>query len=96
VEDLHLKGLVKHRRLARSFADASLGTLRQLLEAKVAQRGGKVIKVDRFFPSSKTCHCCGWRWEAMTLKDRLFVCQNPACPYEQFAQDRDHNAGQNV
>jgi putative transposase len=96
VEDLHLKGLLKNRRLARSFADASLGTLRRLLEAKVAQRGGQVIKVDRFFPSSKTCHCCGWTWEAMTLKDRIFVCQNPACPYYQFPQDRDHNAGQNV
>ncbi|GHO49814.1 RNA-guided endonuclease InsQ/TnpB family protein [Ktedonospora formicarum] len=96
VEDLHLKGLLKNRRLARSFADASLGTLRRLLEAKAAQRGGEVIKVDRFFPSSKTCHCCGWTWKGMTLKDRLFVCQNPACPYEQFGQDRDHNASQNV
>ena len=32
----------------------------------------------------------------MTLKDRVFVCQNPTCPYDQFPQDRDHNAGQNV
>ena len=96
VEDLHLKGLLKNRRLARSFSDASLGTLRRLLEAKVAQRSGQVIKVDRFFPSSKTCHCCGWSWENMTLKDRVFVCQNPACPYYLFPQDRDHNAGQNV
>ncbi|EFH80260.1 RNA-guided endonuclease InsQ/TnpB family protein [Ktedonobacter racemifer] len=96
VEDLHLKGLLKNRRLARSFADASLGTLRRLLEAKAAQRGGQIIKVGRFFPSSKTCHCCGWTWEAMTLKDRIFVCQNSACPYDQFPQDRDHNAGQNV
>ncbi|GHO72937.1 transposase [Ktedonobacter sp. SOSP1-85] len=96
VEDLHLKGLLRNRRLARSFADASLGTLRRLLEAKAAQRGGQIIKVGRFFPSSKTCHCCGWTWEAMRLKDRIFVCQNPACPYDQFPQDRDYNAGQNV
>jgi putative transposase len=96
VEDLHLKGLLKNRRLARSFSDASLGTLRRLLEAKAAQRGGLVIKVDRFFPSSKTCHSCRWTWEAMTLKDRLFVCQNPACPSYQFSQDRDHNAAQNI
>ncbi len=96
VETLNLKGLLKNRRLARSFSDASLGTLRRLLEAKVAQRGGQVIKVDRFFPSSKTCHCCGWKWKDMTLKDRVFVCQNPSCPYCQFPQDRDHNAGQNV
>jgi IS605 OrfB family transposase len=96
LETLSLKGLFKNRRLARSFSDASLGTLRRLLEAKVIQRGGQVIKVDRFFPSSKTCHCCGWKWEDMTLKDRVFVCQNPSCPYDQFPQDRDHNAGQNV
>jgi putative transposase len=96
VESLHLRGLLKNRRLARSFADASLGTLRRLLEAKVAQRGGQVIKVDRFFPSSKTCHCCGWTWENMTLNDRIFVCQNSSCPYYQLPQDRDHNAGQNV
>jgi putative transposase len=96
VETLSLKGLFKNRRLARSFSDASLGTLVRLLEAKVAQRVGQVIKVDRFFPSSKTCHCCGWKWEDMTLKDRMFVCQNPSCPYVQFPQDRDHNAGQNV
>jgi len=96
VESLNLKGLLKNRRLARSFSDASLGTLVRLLEAKVAQRGGQVIKVGRFFPSSKTCHCCGWKWDQMTLKDRVFVCQNPTCPYDQFPQDRDHNAGQNV
>jgi putative transposase len=96
VEHLHLKGLLKNRRLARSFSDASLGTLVRLLEAKVESHGGLVIKVNRFFPSSKTCHCCGWKWEDMALKDRIFVCQNPQCPYYQFAQDRDHNAGQNV
>src|SRR5512135_328264 len=55
VETLNLTGLLKNRRLARFFADASLGTLRRLLEAKVTQRGGQVIKVGRFFPSSKTC-----------------------------------------
>ncbi|HEX4205903.1 MAG TPA: transposase [Ktedonobacteraceae bacterium] len=96
VENLHLKGLLKNRRLARAFSDASLGTLVRLLEVKATQRGGQVIKVDRFFPSSKTCHCCGWTWDQMTLKDRIFVCQNPSCPYFQFPQDRDHNAGHNV
>lgn len=96
VENLHLKGLLKNQRLARSFSDASLGTLIRLLEAKVIQRGGQVIKVGRFFPSSKTCHCCRWIWEDMALKDRIFVCQHPACPYYLFPQDRDHNAGQNV
>ena len=49
VETLNLKGLLKNRRLARSFSDASLGTFERLLETKVAERGGQVIKVDRFF-----------------------------------------------
>jgi putative transposase len=96
IEDLNLKGLLKNRRVSRAFSDAALGKVLSLLDAKVEQRGGQVIKVGRFFPSSKTCHCCGWKWETMTLKDRVFVCQNPSCPYYQFPQDRDHNAGQNI
>jgi putative transposase len=92
VEDLNLKGLLKNRKLARSFSDAALGKLFTLLVSKAKQRGGQVIKVDRFFPSSKTCHCCGWKWEAMQLSDRVFLCQNSDCAYYQFAQDRDHNA----
>jgi putative transposase len=96
IEDLNLKGLLKNRRLSRAFSDAALGKLLCLLDAKVEQRGGQVIKVGRFFPSSKTCHRCGWKWETMTLEDRVFVCQNPSCPYYQFPQDRDHNAGQNI
>jgi IS605 OrfB family transposase len=96
IEDLNLKGLLRNRKLARSFSDAALGKLLTLLTSKVEQCGGQIIKVDRFFPSSKTCHCCGWKWEDMTLKERVFVCQNPSCPYDQFPQDRDHNAGQNV
>jgi len=96
IENLNLTGMLKNRKLARSFSDAALGKLLNLLISKVERRGGQVVKVDRFFPSSKTCHCCGWKWEDMTLSDRVFVCQNPACPYAQFPQDRDHNAAQNV
>jgi putative transposase len=96
VEDLNLKGLLKNRKLARSFSDAALGKLLGFLMSKVEQRGGQVIKVDRFFPSSKTCHCCGWKWEGMELSDRVFLCQNPACVYYQFEQDRDYNAALNI
>jgi putative transposase len=92
IEDLNLKGLLKNRKLARSFSDAALGKLLELLASKVEQRGGQIIKVGRFFPSSKTCHSCGWKWEAMELSDRVFLCQNKRCAYYQFAQDRDHNA----
>jgi putative transposase len=92
IEDLNLKGLLKNRRLSRSFSDAALGKLLALLTSKVEQRGGQVVSVGRFFPSSKTCHCCSWKWEDMELSDRIFLCQNPTCAYYQFAQDRDHNA----
>src|SRR5947199_5004068 len=96
IEDLNLKGLLKNRKLARSFSDASLGKLLNLLHAKMEQCGGQVIKVDRFFPSSKTCQCCGWKWEGMQLSDRVFLCQNPKCSYYQFEQDRDYNASLNI
>jgi putative transposase len=92
IEDLNLKGLLKNRSLARSFSDAALGKLLTLLTRKVEQRGGQVIKVGRFFPSSKSCHDCGWKWEDMELSDRVFLCQNPICASDQFPQDRDHNA----
>ena len=96
MEDLNVKGLLKNRKLARSFSDAALGKLLSLLTSKVEQRGGQVIKVDRFFPSSKTCHGCGWKWEDMQLCDRVFLCQNPRCAYYQFEQDRDWNASLNI
>jgi putative transposase len=92
IENLNLKGMLKNRRLSRSFSDAALGKLLTLLTSKAEQRGGRVIKVGRFFPSSKTCHCCGWKWEDMELSDRVFLCQNPHCAYHLFPQDRDHNA----
>jgi putative transposase len=92
IEDLNIKGLFKNRRLSRSFSDAALGKLLTLLTSKVEQRGGQVIKVGRFFPSSKTCHSCGWKWEEMELSDRVFLCQNKNCACYQVAQDRDHNA----
>jgi len=96
VEDLNIKGLMKNRKLARSFSDAALGKLLTLLTSKVEQRGGVIVKINRFFPSSKLCHCCGWKWEEMELSDRLFLCQNPTCAYYQFPQDRDHNGSLNI
>ncbi len=96
IENLNLKGLLKNRCLSRSFSDAALGKLLTLLTSKVQQRGGKVIKVDRFFPSSKMCHVCGWKWETVDLSDRVFICQNPICAYHDVAQDRDHNAALNI
>ena len=59
VEDLHVKGLIRNRCLSRAFSDAAVGKLLDLLENKVAAQGSMLLKVDRFFPSSQLCHCCG-------------------------------------
>jgi putative transposase len=83
---LHVKGLMQNRKLALSFSDAALGKLLRLLESKV-------VKVDRFFPSSQLCHRCGWRWHEIQLSDRVFVCPNPTCLWQ---GDRDHNAALNL
>lgn len=93
VEDLHVKGLIRNRCLSRSFSDAAVGTLLDLLESKVPCQGGMLLKVDRFFPSSQLCHCCGTRKEDLTLGDRLFVCPNFDCGY---SGDRDENAALNL
>ena len=93
VEDLHVKGLIRNRCLSRSFSDAAVGKLLDLLESKVPHRGGMLVKVDRFFPSSQLCHGCGALREDLTLADRVFVCPNPDCGY---IGDRDENASWNI
>jgi transposase len=93
VEDLHVKGLIRNRCLSRSFSDASVGKLLDLLESKVPRQGGMLLKVDRFFPSSLLCHCCGARKDDLELSDRVFVCPDPDCGY---IGDRDENAALNL
>jgi len=93
VEDLHVKGLIRNRCLSRSFSDAAVGRLLALLESKVPRQGGMLLKVDRFFPSSQLCHCCGARKDDLTLADRVFVCPDPNCGY---VGDRDENASWNI
>jgi len=93
LEDLHVKGLIRNRCLSRSFSDAAVGKLLDLLENKVAAQGRMLLKVDRFFPSSQLCHCCGARKTDLQLADSVFVCPNPDCGY---IGDRDENASRNI
>jgi putative transposase len=71
IEDLNLRGMLKNRHLSRSLSDAALGKLLTLLTRKVERRGGQVILVGRYFPSSKTCHMCGWKWELRSVLPKL-------------------------
>jgi putative transposase len=93
VEDLHVKGLIRNRCLSRAFSDAAVGKLLDLLESKVAAQGSMLLKVDRFFPSSQLCHCCGARKTDLQLLDRVFMCPDPDCGY---TGDRDENASRNI
>src|ERR1700730_9683542 len=67
IEDLYVKGLIQNRCVSRSFSDAALGTLLDLLESKVPRAGGRLVKVGRFYPSSQLCHQCGSRRADLTL-----------------------------
>ena len=91
LEDLHVKGLFKNRKLARAMADAGLGQLLQFFETKLQAVGGQAIFVDRFFPSTKTCSGCGHVKKRMPLKYRTYCCLK--C---NLIIDRDLNAAINL
>jgi len=92
IEDLNLAGMAnKKSRLGRSVADASLGELRRQLEYKSADRGTTLVVVDRFYPSSKTCSCCGGVRAKLLLNTRVFECDTCGASI-----DRDVNAARNI
>ena len=91
IEDLNVSGMVKNRKLAKSISDASFAEFYAVLSYKAAWYGKEIVKVDRWFASSKTCSCCGWKNEKLTLSDRTFNCSS--CGLE---KDRDLNASENI
>ena len=91
VEDLHVAGMLRNRRLARHVADAAFGEIRRQLEYKAEWNGGRVIVADRWFASSKTCSGCGAVKTKLALSERTYVCT--ACG---LVMDRDVNAARNL
>jgi putative transposase len=91
LETLHVAGMVKNHNLARSLNDAAMSELHRQIGYKVARRGGTVIRVDRWAPTSKVCSGCGHRRDDMPLSVRSWTC--PECGSE---HDRDVNAAKNV
>lgn len=91
IEDLNVRGMLQNHRLARALSDVSLGAAARLLEKKAACQGKRVEKIDRWFPSSKTCSCCGHVQARMPLDMRNWTC--PSCG---TAHDRDVNAAVNI
>ena len=91
LEDLAVKNMVRNRRVAKAIADCGWRTFRAMLGYKAARYGRRVIVIDRWFPSSKTCSACGHVLAELGLKIRAWQC--PSCGTR---HDRDVNAAKNI
>ena len=91
IEDLNVAGMVKNHRLAKAVQDVSFYELRRQLEYKTARTGAKLHFVDRWYPSSKTCSNCGSVKAKLSLKERVYRCDECG-----FTIDRDLNAAINI
>ena len=90
IEDLNVSGMMKNRHLSRAVASQKFYEFRTRLKAKCAENGIELRIVDRWYPSSKLCHCCGSIKKDLKLSDRTYRCD---CGY---VEDRDFNASLNL
>jgi putative transposase len=91
IEDLNVKGMLENEKLARAISDVGFGMLRSQLEYKARRYGTQLTIADRWYPSSRLCSSCGWKNEALTLRDRKWVCAQCGAHH-----DRDLNAALNL
>ena len=90
IEDLNVSGMMKNKHLSKAVASQKFYEFRTKLQAKCKENGIELRVVDRWYPSSKTCHCCGAIRKDLKLSDRIFQCD---CGY---IEDRDFNAALNL
>ncbi|MGP9666770.1 RNA-guided endonuclease TnpB family protein [Psychrobacter sp. AOP31-A1-22] len=93
IEDLNVKGMVKNKKLAKAISDSSWSTFTTMLNYKAEWYGKKLIKVDRWYPSSKTCSGCG---HLLTKAELPLQVRSWDCPSCQQKHDRDINASINI
>jgi putative transposase len=91
METLGVKDMLEQKKLSRQISDASWGLLTQMLEYKCKWYGRELIKINQYYPSSKTCSGCGNVKETLLLSERVYKCGN--CGLE---IDRDKNAAKNI
>lgn len=91
VENLSVLGMVRNHKLAKAISDTGWGTFVNFLSYKLERKGGKLIEIDRFFPSSKLCSNCFYQVDEMPLGVREWT-----CPHCQTHHDRDGNAAANI
>ena len=90
VEDLHIKGMIKNKKLSRAISDSAWGSFLRVLTYKSKWHGKSVLYIGRFVASSKTCHMCGHKKDALPLKVREWTCMCGAL------HDRDINAARMI
>ena len=90
-EDLNVQGMLRNHKLAKAIADVGFHKFMNVLEDKARMNYKEVVKVDRWYASSKTCHECGYIYKGLTLSEREWKC--PACGMH---HDRDLNAARNI
>lgn len=90
IEDLNVSGMMKNRHLSKAVASQKFYEFKTKLKAKCDENGIELRIADRFYPSSKLCHCCGQIKKDLRLSDRIYKCD---CGY---ITDRDFNASLNL
>jgi putative transposase len=91
IEDLHVAGMLRNRRLARHIAGANWAEIRRQLIYKTGRAGADLLVADRWFASSKTCSGCGTAKTKLMLSERTYACKTCG-----LVLDRDHNAALNL
>jgi putative transposase len=91
VENLYVLGMVRNHKLAKAISDVGWGMFVNFLDYKLQQKGGKLVEIDRWFPSSKLCSHCFYQVEEMPLEVREWTCPNCNTKH-----DRDGNAAYNI
>ena len=90
-EDLNVKGMLKNHKLAKSIQDVSFGNFCNMIAYKAIEQHRQYIKIGTYYPSSKLCHYCGFKYKGLKLDERFWTC--PVCG---TYLDRDENAAINI
>ena len=90
-EDLNVKGMLKNHKLAKSIQDASFSSFYKMITYKAKEQHRQYVKIGTLYPSSKLCHCCGFKYKGLKLEERFWNC--PECG---TYLDRDENAAINI
>ena len=91
MEDLNVQGLLRNHNLAKAIQEVGFYRFKEVLQCKAIVNNKQVVLIDRFYPSSKMCSCCGYKKQDLKLSDRFWTC--PECGEH---HDRDINAARNI